>query len=57
MARGFTGPVLVPTPVDVRLIRDALHGRRDAEALDLIRRCDAVLEALNARYYDRKVSR
>ncbi len=49
MARGFTGPVLVPTLVDVRVIRDALYGRRDAEALDLIRRCDAVLEALHAR--------
>ncbi len=49
MARGFTGPVLVATAVDVALIRDALCGRRDAPALDLIRRCDVALEAATPR--------
>lgn len=45
MARSFTGPRLIATATDVALIRDALYGRRDAAALDLIRRCDAALEA------------
>lgn len=42
---GYCGPVLVPTITDVRLIRDALHGRHDAPAVDLVRRCDAALRA------------
>ncbi len=46
---GYTGPVLIATSLDVALIRDALYGRHDALALDLIRRCDVALEAKTPR--------
>ena len=44
-ARPFHGPLLIPSPDEIRCIYDALYGRTDEHAMTLLAKCHAVLEA------------